>query len=263
MRESVNRVGARQLAMLAMAAGIGWCGVAQAQETAAETSTETQGRSMSMGTVGAHVDTTGFGVEYRFGLNRFIDLRAAYDFGSYSDTYDDDGTEYKAKLKISAPVGLIDIKPFAGGFRISAGVYGGAPELKLKSKGQDDYDVGESTYTGDLSMKGKADLGSAAPYLGIGWGGTTNGTGFGVSFDMGVMFTKAPNVSLDATGRVCDSTNGACDPNGAEGFDIESSNDPRVAQFMDDLQQEVSDIEDDTKDFKFWPVLALGFVYRF
>jgi len=215
------------------------------------------------GGVGVRLGTGGIGVDYSYGLNRYVDLRAGYSFGSYSRTQEEDDIDYDAELKINAFVAMVDIKPFAGGFRITTGLYSSSPELELNASGLDDYEVGDKEYRGNLKIDGGLDLGSAAPYLGIGWGGTTNTTGFGVSFDMGVMFTSSPDVALDASGRACDATaNPACDPAGAEGFEVDGA-DPRAQQFQADLNQEVTNLEDDAKDFKLWPVIGLGLHYRF
>lgn len=211
--------------------------------------------------VGARVGTDGLGLSYTYGLNKYVDLRAGYSFGSYSYDDDDEGIKYKAKLKLGALSALVDIKPFAGGFRVTTGVYSASPEVTLNANGRDIYEVGNEKYDGDLRLDGGFDLGSAAPYLGIGWGGTTNGSGFGVSFDLGVMFTGSAKIDLTASGFACDTSGPACDPtNPADPNRIDVSAD---ANFQAELAKERADIEDDAKDLKVWPVLNLGLHYRF
>lgn len=216
------------------------------------------------GGVGLRLGTAGIGIDYTYGLNRFFDLRAGYNFGSYSGNYDEDGIDYDADLKISAASLMVDYKPFAGGFRVSAGLYTSSPELDINARTRNNtetFEVGDREYRGDnLTLDGGIDLGSAAPYLGVGWGGTTNATGFGVSFDLGVMFTKSPDVMLGATGRACDATaNANCDPTDpGQSFDVGTN-----PLFQAELEKEVRNLEDDAKDFKFWPVLSLGLHYRF
>jgi hypothetical protein len=190
-------------------------------------------------------------------------VRAGFNFGSYSRDSTEDDIEYEAKLKFSGGKLLLDIKPFAGGFRISTGLYTTPPELELEADGQDDYEIGDREYRGDLSLDDDIDLGSSAPYLGIGWGGTTNTTGFCVSFDVGVMFADSPKVGLDVTGRACDATaNSACDPNGEEGFDVNGDN-AAAQEFQAELDREIAELEDDAKDFDLWPVIQLALHYRF
>lgn len=211
------------------------------------------------GGVGLKFGTDGIGIGYTYGINPYVDVRAGYQFGSYSYHDTNDGTKYDAKLKINALTGMIDIKPFAGGFRISAGLYGKTPQIDLHAGGYDDYDIGDETYRGDLTLKGHTDLGGVSPYLGLGWGGTANGSGFGVSFDVGVIFGKSPKIGLGVTGMACNaSLDSSCDPNGAEGFDVSSN-----ADFQAELDKERKDMEHDAKDFQYWPVLNLGLHYRF
>ncbi|HEY0975427.1 MAG TPA: hypothetical protein VGE57_13115 [Solimonas sp.] len=231
--------------------------------SASEDARATTDDTGSAGGLGLRVGTAGLAVDYTYGLNRYVDLRAGYHFGAYSADVEEDGIDYDGKLKINAAALMVDVKPFAGGFRITGGLYTASPELTLKASGRNDYDVGSSTYTGDLRLDGDVDLGSAAPYLGIGWGGTTNGHGFGASVDLGVMFTASPDVTLDVTGRACDATLVACDPNGPTGFNVDDPNDPRAQQFQADKDEEIRNLEEDAKDFKLWPVLMVGLHYRF
>src|SRR5690606_18211267 len=125
----------------------------------------------------------------------------------------------------------------------------------------DQYEVGGREYTATGRIDGDVDFGSAAPYLGLGWGGTTSGTGFGLSFDAGVLFADAPAVALAAQGRACDSTLTACDPSGPSGFDVESS-DLRAQAFRDELDNEREEVEQDIEGLRYWPVVSLGLHYR-
>lgn len=213
------------------------------------------------GSFGIGIGTDGLGVDYAYHLNRYVDLRAGYDFGSLDRKQKEDGIDYQAKLKFSAARLLVDLKPFGGGFRISTGFYTGSPELNLDADGTDDYDIGDSTYRGDLKVDGDVDLGSAAPYLGIGWGGTAGTTGFGASFDLGVIFTSSPKVGLAAAGMACDATDGDCDP-ATDGFDVNGSS-PEAMAFQSELQEERRKLEDDAKDFNLWPVIRFGLHYRY
>ncbi len=176
----------------------------------------------------------------------------------------EDGIDYDGDFRFNAGAVMLDYRPFAGGFRISAGGYTGAPEIKLVAEGDNEqFDVGNRQYTADGRLDGDIDLGGAAPYVGIGWGGRPSGTGFGFSFDVGVMFTSSPGISLTATGNACDSTVVACNPNGLAGFDVNDPNDPRAQAFQSELEQERQNLEDDAKDYKYWPVVNLGVHYRF
>ncbi|WP_420465185.1 hypothetical protein [Panacagrimonas sp.] len=220
--------------------------------------------SLHAGAFGLSVGTGGLGVDYALPLNAYLDLRAGYDFGSLSLDREEDGIDYDADLEFSSGRLLADFKPFRGGFRISAGYYTGTPDLELEAQGRDDYDIGERTYTGDVLLLGDLDLGSGAPYLGLGWGGTAGTRSFGMSFDLGVLFTDNPEVALAVPrGRACDATaNPGCDPNGVESFDV-TGNSPQAQVFRAELDRERQNLEDDAQDYDLWPILRLGLHYRF
>lgn len=244
---------------------------ATAQETTGEVTVDNAGltnhssTATRYGSFGIGVGTGGLGLDFAYPITDWLEVRAGYDFGSLSFDYEDEDEEEgssisgDAKLKFSSGRLTAEFKPFRGGFRISAGLYTRPPELDLDASGLDTYEVGEGTYRGDLKADGKIDMGGVAPYLGIGWGGTAAGTGFGASFDLGVIFGKSPRVNLDISGRACDaSQDETCDPAGPDGFEV--STDPR---FQADQQAEIAEIEDDAKDFDLWPIVRIGLHYRF
>ncbi len=125
------------------------------------------------------------------------------------------------------------------------------------------YQIGGAEYTADGRLDGDIDLGGVTPYAGIGWGGGSGAPGFAMSLDVGVMIAQSPSIALQATGRACNSSVLACDPNGLAGFDVNDPNDARAQTFRDELEQERQNVEDDVSSYKLWPVLSLGLHYRF
>ena len=207
--------------------------------------------------------STGIGLDASFHLNRYFDLRVGGNVGTLEYDDEENGTDYRAKLKYSAFAGFVDYKPFGGGFRVSGGLYSNPLKLDLRASGKDDYAFGDGAYNGDLDVDGKVRLGSSAPYLGIGWGGTTNGSGFGASLDIGVQFTKSPNASLSVSGRACDrGVDENCDPNGTSGFDVDDGS-PAAQAFQSEVDNEVRELQDDAQDFELMPVVTFGLHYRF
>ena len=63
---------------------------------------------------------------------------------------------------------------------------------------------------------------------------------FGFLFEIGAMFQGSPNVGLTASGPI--------------------ANDPG---FQNDLNQEKQNIEDEVDSFTVYPLIAIGFCYRF
>lgn len=193
-------------------------------------------------------------------------MRVGYDFGSLNRNGEEEGIDYSGKLKFSAARFLADIRPFGGGFRITAGLYTGAPELTLRAEGQSDEptEIGDSEYNFDGLLRGKVDLGSTAPYVGLGWGGSASTRGFGFSNEIGVLFTGAPGVDLNVVrGRFCDaSADENCDPNAAGSFEVNDGS-LQSTQLLAEVEAERAELEDDTKDFKMWPILRFTIHYRF
>lgn len=218
------------------------------------------------GGVGLRLGTAGIGLDYSYPVNPYLDVRGAANFGSYSRDQAEDGIDYEFEFGFSAVSAFADIRPFQGGFRITAGAYSSAPGVDFKggSAGTQTYEIGDGTYNAQIDIDGDIDIGGFSPYLGIGWGGTTGKRGFGMSFDAGVIFASAPDISFNVNGVACDaSTNGTCDPNGAEGFDVNDGGDPRAQEFQTQKDNEVENLEADLSDLDLYPVISLGFHYRF
>jgi len=102
--------------------------------------------------------------------------------------------------------------------------------------GDDEYDWNQ---IGTLS--GGIEIDQVAPYVGIGWGNPlTHHRRWGFTCDFGVAFISSPDVSLSADGTL------ASDP-----------------AFKANLEKERNNLEEDMESFKYYPVIALSFFYRF
>lgn len=216
------------------------------------------------GSAGLRLGSGGITAEYAQPLGERLALRGGYSFGTLGISLDTNGTDYDTDLRYGAAQAMLDFRPFAGGFRVSAGVWSRPPDIELLIRGDNKrIDLGAREYTATGRIDGDVDLGSAAPFLGLGWGGSPAGRGFGLSFEAGVLFADAPGVALRAQGRACESTLLACDPDGPTGFDVNSPNDPRAQSFRAELDNEERALEDDLKDLRYFPVINLGLHYRF
>jgi hypothetical protein len=92
--------------------------------------------------------------------------------------------------------------------------------------------------------RGRADFGSLAPYVGLGYGRALSADGhFSFLFDLGVAFPGSPDVTLDVT---CNAPNATL-----------------CAQLASDAAAEERELQDDADDYKYWPVLAIGVSYKF
>ena len=104
-----------------------------------------------------------------------------------------------------------------------------------------DLDIGGVTYpsAGIGTLTSVTSFGSSAPYLGIGFDFTVAGK-VGLNFDLGVLWQGEPEVTLEASGLLA-----------------------QDAGFLAMLEVERQQLEDEMSDFKAWPVISLGFVYKF
>lgn len=215
------------------------------------------------GGFGASASTNGIGVEFAYPVSPRFDVRAGYDFGSLPLSPIEQGITYDSQIKFSAGRFLLDFKPFGGGFRLSGGLYTQAPELDMQAEGSGRVVMDGRAFNADVNLDGAIDLGGAAPYAGLGWGGSPAGTGFGASLDAGILFTASPRVTMSSpSGFACDATAAPdCSPE-SDGFNV-NDNSAQAAAFASALETERRDLEDDVKEVRFWPIVRVGLHYRF
>ncbi|MDR2504381.1 MAG: hypothetical protein LBD82_08410 [Deltaproteobacteria bacterium] len=143
---------------------------------------------------------------------------------------------------------LADVHPFAGSFRLTAGLY----YLKyginfgMTPKAGHEIEIGDHKY--QANQVGRADLeikwNHFAPYVGLGYGveyGRHNAVNF--AFSLGALYSK-PKADFWVT------------------------TDPAVPawvknQIEADTSKELKDLNDTLDSFKIMPVISVGFTYRF
>ena len=189
----------------------------------------------------------GIGIDVTKGINDYFKVRGGYSSYSFSKTYSQDNVDYQGDLKLGGWSLLADYHPWAGGFRVTGGVY--SPQHKLGASARSGvsgtYEFNGNTYsTSDVNgvnLETKWD--GIRPYLGIGYDGfnKVKGSGFFFSTDVGVIFSGSPTVSL----------NGNC------------TNAAVCSQLNSDLAAEKAKIESDVNKAKYSPVIQVGVGYRF
>jgi hypothetical protein len=203
--------------------------------------------------IGARAGTAGIGPELAFGVGPHLDVRIPVGVYSYEDVYDETGVSYDATLELRNALLLADFHPGGGGFRISAG--GGWDDNRLKVSAPLSELV--RRYRPELApfvprsagtVHGEATGSSFAPYLGIGWGsatGSKRGGRWGATVDLGVIYQGSPHVDLTTDLNV--------------GVPI-----PGVVQSVLDAAtaEEEQRLERELKDYEYYPVVALGIVFR-
>lgn len=194
--------------------------------------------------LGARISTLGVGPELSVGLSDYWTVRGAAHWGSYSVEGDTDDMEYDCDLNLASGLATIEWNVFAGGFHIDAGVLLNGNNIDASGKATNGtITINDVDYTAEQAgtIKGGIDFNSVAPYLGLGWGNPVDAdTTWTFFFNLGVIFQGSPDVSLSADGRL--STD---------------------ATFLQNLQQEEQELQEDLDAFKYYPVIALGLTYKF
>lgn len=193
------------------------------------------GLTVKGGTLGIGVDVTGSIVPK-------VNVRGNFNIFKYGFSGTQSDVRYDLDLKLRSFAILLDLHPIPQkGFRLSGGLLFNKNRLDMVSDQiTATYTIGTKVYTANQvgRLNGGVKFKTGAPYLSIGWGNAT-GRRVGVAFDLGVAFQGAPDVFLAATGPIASDAN-----------------------FRSELAQEVQEVEDDLKEFKYWPVISLGITFK-
>jgi hypothetical protein len=216
-------------------------------------------------TVGAAVSvgTLGIGGQVATPLSQRTNLRAGGNFFSYGGaTYSNDGIDYTGTLKLRSAAALLDWFPFGGSFRLSPGLqfYSGlnASATLAVPFGQT-FTLNHVSYASSsiVPVTGTAALttNAVAPVFTFGWGNLVPRSEhghFSVPFELGFVYQGAPKVSVALAGK-------ACDPSGLNCRDV--TTDTGIQSNLAAQQKIVSD--DIGQYFRFYPVISIGFGYKF
>ena len=203
------------------------------------------GLTGKVGTLGAGLDLT---FKIRPNLNARLNVNGAS--ASYDEV--DDGIAYKGDLKLSSVGALLDYHPFGNGFRFSGGLYSNSNKIESESTDAQNADIGDINYDITGTLNSKVGFKSSAPYLGLGWGNAVKGyKNFNFSLDAGMLFQGSPDAQLSGTGTATPTAGGAA---------VDISND---ATFLAELEKEEVNLNNDLKDFKYYPVISMGVSYNF
>jgi hypothetical protein len=196
--------------------------------------------------VTARVGTLGIGADVTKSFTSQIDGRLGFNFGNVGFNRTDSGINYDSTLNLSSFHLFGDYYPFGGGsFRVTGGLVAQNNKFSVTSKpaANGSYTINNTQYSandvGSLTGEFKY-ANSIAPYLGIGFGKPAS-EGLGFNADLGVMFTGAPKVSLNASNPTF-------------------NNDPTTRAQIDN---QVRQTENDLKGFSVYPVLSVGISYGF
>jgi hypothetical protein len=197
--------------------------------------------------VALNLGTTGIGAEIGHGFNEWLGMRGSYGMYNYGYDYTESDVRYKGKLKIGVGLLTADVHPFAGVFRLSAGL--GYNNTRIDADADTTtgtIEIGNNTYqTSEVgTVRGEVHFQKTVPYVGFGWGTKAMGSsGFFFTSDFGVLFSKASG-----------SVTGEC----AAGIPANI-----CTQLQADLQTESQEFLREVEKMKYYPVVRIGLGYRF
>jgi hypothetical protein len=183
----------------------------------------------------------GVGVGYAHSINSLVGVRADFlTLGNRSERRNEEGIDYDAKLKANRGALLLDLFPFNGSFRISAGATVAKYELDLLATGAGGtLRIGNTTYptTSNDRFAVQVKMPQSMPYLGFGWGHQSN-SGLRFSFDVGAAVGKA-KLSYQLSGAIAQQASQA------------------------DIDAELAELRDGVARIKAIPQVTFGIGYSF
>jgi hypothetical protein len=200
--------------------------------------------------VGVSVGTTGLGAAVNIPVLPILGVRIGYSGFAYHHDIDQTDVNYAGRLHFSEASGLLDWYVLAGGFRLTAGVYGGNTRLDVNGRPHDGtYTIDGATYnTAQVgTFSGQLKFGnSVKPYVGLGWGNPFRGGPLTFTVDLGAIYGGTPSVSLTAH---C----GVAAPPGTSA----------CTQLQNSVAGERAQLASDVTIAKWYPVANLGVSFRF
>jgi hypothetical protein len=216
-------------------------------------------RPFSAFAVAIKIGTGGISPEVATPLNRFMNLRGSFQVFDSTLSFRTSGIYSNADVTIQNAAAMVDIFPFHDGFHISPGVtlYGdNHVTSNLTVPGGSSFLLGPDGYTSDPNdpVTGLARIkfgNPVSPRFTIGWGNLLprNGRRFSVPFEIGFQYISPPTVQIYLNGSVCDPNN-SCGP-------VSGGTEPQ------DLQTEINELETDLQPLRFYPIISIGFSYKF
>lgn len=192
--------------------------------------------------VGLTAGTLGIAPEFSLRFSERAGVRVNGGFYTHKHNDEIDDIDYDARLKLNSVGAALDWYPLAGGFRASVGARVNGNKIELTGTPTEAVEIGNATFTPSQvgTLSGTIKTRRFAPTASIGYGGTV-AKGFTLAAELGVVMQGSPRINeLRASGTL------ASDP-----------------AFLAQLENERLSIEDDADDFKLWPIVQIGFHYRF
>lgn len=208
--------------------------------------------------LGFDASTLGLGIEGAVRTTDSTNFRLGFNSFNYGRTLNHDGLNYGGRLDLQSLHASFDWF-FWGGLHLSPGVMlynNNHATAGVSVPSGQQFSLGGTTYTSGSTPVGGSGLmnfSHAGPMLTLGWGNMVprDGAHLSFHFETGVAYQSTPQVALNLTGIVCDSTGTICQP---------------VASYPGlpaNIQQEEQNLQQKLHLLKTYPILSFGLSYSF
>ena len=205
------------------------------------------------------LSTLGVGVDAAFPVLERANVRVGFNAFTFNHDFDTDGLTLAANLKLRSFSAYFDWFAFGGGFHISPGVmlYNGNEVSAVATVGSQTFSLGDDRLVSDranpVTGTGKVSYERVAPSLLIGWGNIVphGDRRWSIPFELGAVYSRAPVLTLSLLGS-------ACAQNGTNCRNI--ATDPTLQA---DVTRQQAKVNSDLSSLKAFPVVSLGFSYKF
>lgn len=191
--------------------------------------------------LGVKAGTLGGGVELSASILDNTRIRGGFNYFTFSFDSTISDIKYDFETDFNSLSLVLDWHPFGNSFYLSGGAY--FNNNSISAEGTVDDNTISSQISQLVSISGNIEFQPVAPYAGLGWRSNNSEPGWGVAFDLGVLFQGAPDVTdlrLNAP------------------VDVNSIADVRIF-----LAEQEEEIEDDLSAFQYYPVVSLMLIYNF
>jgi hypothetical protein len=213
--------------------------------------------------LGVSVGSLGVGVQAATAVTHSSNVRVGFNYFTYSaSTTSNDNITFNGTLRLESAEVLFD-QYIGHSFHISPGVAifdGNQATGNAAIPTSQTFTLNGVQYSSSASNPvigtGSFTSGKVAPEVLFGFGNLLPRKAnkhFSVSFEMGAIFTQKPVIGLNLTGNAC-----------TTGFASVCSPIATTPSIQSNLQAEQTKLNNDVGSYlKYWPILRLGFGYKF
>jgi hypothetical protein len=190
--------------------------------------------------IAPHIGSLGVGADIAVGFHPRFSVRAGLNIFPIDINVTSGDVAYSVSVSSPQVTAMADLY-LVGGFRLSGGFLVSSDDILLKATPDEPVEIGGGVYQPEEigTLTGTFSRNTMSPYVGIGFGNPA-ASKIGFFLDLGVGYSGRPSFELSASGPIL--------------------GDP---QFQDDIAREEQRIQEDIEDYRFYPVVSLGFSIGF